>query len=123
MALIMLKDNNHHNHLTPSSYPRIKNPNTEYPIHPSTMKTNFLSIAVLAFATISGTAANPADKPMGVQVTERDGVTLVREVVRYIFPLTDTLILKSSNSNTISTGLASRAPWTREAMQGVCSPW
>lgn len=48
---------------------------------PSTMKTDFLTIATLAFATISGVAANPASLPMGVEITERDGVTLVREVV------------------------------------------
>lgn len=45
------------------------------------MKTNFLAIAALAFATITGTAANSAGMPMGVQVEERDGITLVREVV------------------------------------------
>ncbi|KND91879.1 hypothetical protein TOPH_03596 [Tolypocladium ophioglossoides CBS 100239] len=44
------------------------------------MKTNFLAIAALAFATISGAAANPAGLPMGVEITERDGMTLVREV-------------------------------------------
>ncbi|POR36801.1 Uncharacterized protein TPAR_03005 [Tolypocladium paradoxum] len=47
---------------------------------PFTMKTNFLTIAALAFATISGAAANLAGLPMGVEITERDGMTLVREV-------------------------------------------
>lgn len=47
------------------------------------MKTNVLATAVLAFVTISGAAANPASLPMGVEVIEQDGVTLVREVVRF----------------------------------------
>ena len=42
-----------------------------------------MTIATLAFAAISGAAANPASLPMGIEIIERDGVTLVREVVRY----------------------------------------
>jgi hypothetical protein len=45
--------------------------------------TNFMAIAALAFAIMSGAAANPASLPLGIEITERDGVTLVREVVRY----------------------------------------
>lgn len=44
------------------------------------MKNNFLATAV-ALAAVSGAAANPAAAPMGVEITERDGVTLIREVV------------------------------------------
>lgn len=47
------------------------------------MKTNFLTTAAVAFATISGAAANPASLSMGIEITERDGMTLVREVVCY----------------------------------------
>lgn len=49
----------------------------------SIMKTNFLTIAAVAFETISGAAVNPASLPMGIEITERDGMTLVREVVCY----------------------------------------
>ncbi|KAG6009206.1 hypothetical protein E4U21_003059 [Claviceps maximensis] len=44
------------------------------------MKTNFLTMAGLAFAAVSGVAANIAALPMGVEVFERDGMTVVREV-------------------------------------------
>jgi hypothetical protein len=45
------------------------------------MKTAFFSIAALAFAAISGAAANPAPMGMSVDIFERDGVLEVREVV------------------------------------------
>jgi hypothetical protein len=45
------------------------------------MKTAFFSITDLAFAAISGTAANPAPMGMSVDISERDGVLEVREVV------------------------------------------
>lgn len=45
------------------------------------MKISFQTIAALAFATSRGAAANPASLPMGIEIVERDGVTLVREVV------------------------------------------
>lgn len=45
------------------------------------MKTDFLTIAALALANAFGAAANPASLPLGVEVTERDGMTIVREVV------------------------------------------
>lgn len=45
------------------------------------MKVNFLTLAAMALANIPGAAAAPADAPMGIEITERDGVTLIREVV------------------------------------------
>ncbi len=47
------------------------------------MKSNFFAIVVLAFTTISGVAANPANLAMGIEIVEQDGITLVREVVCY----------------------------------------
>ncbi|EGX96247.1 hypothetical protein CCM_00902 [Cordyceps militaris CM01] len=44
------------------------------------MKVNFLTLAAMALANIPGAAAAPADAPMGIEITERDGVTLIREV-------------------------------------------
>ncbi|OAA53907.1 hypothetical protein SPI_09114 [Niveomyces insectorum RCEF 264] len=44
------------------------------------MKSNFLAIAALAFAAVSGAAATPASLPMGIEVTEQNGTTVVREV-------------------------------------------
>jgi hypothetical protein len=45
------------------------------------MKTAFFNIAALAFTAISGTIANPAPNGMAVDISERDGVLEVREVV------------------------------------------
>lgn len=45
------------------------------------MKTNFLTITALAFASISSVLADPTNLPMGIEIIERDGVTLVREAV------------------------------------------
>ncbi|KLP13427.1 Uncharacterized protein LW94_11946 [Fusarium fujikuroi] len=44
------------------------------------MKTAFFNIAALAL-TISGVFANPAPNGMAVDISERDGVLEVREVV------------------------------------------
>uniref|UniRef100_A0A4E9EBI9 Uncharacterized protein n=1 Tax=Gibberella zeae TaxID=5518 RepID=A0A4E9EBI9_GIBZA len=47
-----------------------------------TSPTTFFNIAVLAFAAISGTAANPAPVGMSVDISERDDALEVREVPR-----------------------------------------
>ena len=47
------------------------------------MKTYFCNIAALACATSSGAAANPAPNGMAVDISERDGVLEVREVVSH----------------------------------------
>ena len=47
------------------------------------MKTTSLGIAFLAFYTISAAATEkPVILPMGVEVVDQDGITVVREVVR-----------------------------------------
>lgn len=48
------------------------------------MKTNVVTIAALALATVSGVSASPSNLPMGVEIIEQDGVTLVREAVSSI---------------------------------------
>ncbi|KAK2612757.1 hypothetical protein QQS21_001208 [Conoideocrella luteorostrata] len=83
------------------------------------MKTDFLTIvAALAFAAIPGASANPSPLPMGVEITERDGVTLVREVK--VVPLTistDSLTTTSELKSDAESAfiLAAVAPLVTEA--------
>ncbi|KAJ3534250.1 hypothetical protein NM208_g7612 [Fusarium decemcellulare] len=46
------------------------------------MKTAFLAVIALEFTAVPGGAANSASLPMGIDISERDGVLEVREVAR-----------------------------------------
>ncbi|KAF5012034.1 hypothetical protein FDECE_1893 [Fusarium decemcellulare] len=50
------------------------------------MKTAFLAVIALAFTAVTGAAANPASLPMGIDISERDGVLEVREVMKEFVP-------------------------------------
>lgn len=45
------------------------------------MKTTSYNIAALVFAAVFGATANPAPMGMSVDISERDGVLEVREIV------------------------------------------
>ncbi|KAM3529779.1 hypothetical protein MY4038_005230 [Beauveria bassiana] len=44
------------------------------------MMSKILTVTTLALAVLFSVAANPSPLPMGVEITERDGMTFVREV-------------------------------------------
>ncbi|EMR66989.1 hypothetical protein UCREL1_6016 [Eutypa lata UCREL1] len=45
------------------------------------MKSNLLTIAIATITALSRVGASTANLPMGVEIMERDGRTLVREVI------------------------------------------